>query len=532
MNLARATMARLAAAPVVAALLAGAAAGSEPGAHPSRPAGVAWFEGGIAGAFEKAQSEHKPVFLYWGAVWCPPCQELKATIFKRRDFLERLGLFVPVFVDGDAAGAQAIGERFHVSGYPTVLVLRADQTELERVSGGMDLARYAEVLDVALGAVRPAQETLAALSAADAAAVPALGAPECRELAYNAWQLDEAWAKPDTLAALARGLQRAADSCPPELRVERARLQITAVQAAVDAREKLRKDGKDTGADLAPVLARIPPILADRALALAAGDALQGLPAAYFQAAVAADPGEREPLRAQWFALMDDLAQDPRYSAADQMDAVGSKVIAAKALDPAGKVPPALARAVTRRIDDALAREKEPYARASLVNSALNVLDTLGDDARSQAILAGEIKTAAHPYYYMADMGELEEKRGHRAAALQWLARSYETAEGPATRFQWGVGYVRGLVRLQPHDEAAIRAAALAVLGDLDASGDLHGRTRRSLGKLEASLKDWNKDQTHAAVLASVRERLQGICAKMPADDSARSSCASFLANG
>jgi protein disulfide-isomerase len=166
------------------------------------------------------------------------------------------------------------------------------------------------------------------------------------------------------------------------------------------------------------------------------------------------------------------------------------------------------------------------------VNSALNVLDTLGDDARSQAILAGEIKTAAHPYYYMADLGELEEKRGHRAAALQWLARSYETAEGPATRFQWGVGYVRGLVRLQPHDEAAIRAAALAVLGDLDASGDLHGRTRRSLGKLEASLKDWNKDQTHAAVLASVRERLQGICAKMPTDDSARSSCASFLANG
>jgi thiol-disulfide isomerase/thioredoxin len=532
MKSARAPLTLLGAAVVLAALLAAmpgalpAAVASEPSGHASRPAGVAWYEGDIAGAFDKARAEHKPVFLYWGAVWCPPCQELKATIFKRRDFLERLGLFVPVFVDGDAAGAQAIGERFHVSGYPTVLVLRADQTELERVSGGMDLSRYAEVLDLALGEARPAQEILRGLSASQAPA--ALGAADCRELAYNAWQLDEAWSRSDSLATLSHGLERAAQSCPDALRVERARLVITAVQAAVDARAKDAKDGKSGDTDLGPLLARIPPILADRDLALAVGDALQGLPAGYFQAVVAADPAQRGPLRSQWFALMDALAKDPRYSAADQMDALGSKVIAAKALDPAGKVAPALAQAVSRRIDAALAQEKEPYARASLVNSALNVLDTLGDEERSQAILSGEIRTAAHPYYYMADLGELEEKRGHRELALDWLARSYRTAEGPATRFQWGVGYVRGLVRLQPQDETAIRTAALEVLADLDASGDLHGRTRRSLGKLAASLQDWNKDAGHAAVLAAVRGRLLDICAKLPPDDSARTSCDAF----
>jgi protein disulfide-isomerase len=229
---------------------------------------------------------------------------------------------------------------------------------------------------------------------------------------------------------------------------------------------------------------------------------------------------------------MDALARDPHYSAADQTDALRSKLIAARALDPQGTLPADLVAAVTARIDAALAREKDPYARASLVNSALNALDVMGDDERAGAILAGEVRTAAHPYYYMADLGELEEKRGHPDLAVDWLARSYHTAEGPATRFQWGVGYVRGLVRMQPQDEGAIRAAALDVLGDLDAAGDLHGRTRRALVRLETSLKEWNGAAGHAGTLAAVRERMQAICGRLPAADPARVTCSTFLAQG
>jgi len=521
-------------APLLACLLALPAAAEPAPAHPSRPPGVAWFDGDVDAAFAAAAAARKPVFLYWGAVWCPPCQELKATIFKRRDFLERLALFVPVYLDGDAAGAQALGERFHVSGYPTVLVLRGDRTELERVSGGMDLSRYAEVLERALGQVRPAQELLEALARDDAGGAPALDAGDCRRLAYNAWQLDDNWSTPAALERLAQGLQRAAQRCPAPLRIERARLQITAVQAAVDAQAPAdgRAGAAGPPADLRPYLALVPPILADRDLALAVGDALQGLRRGYFTVAVAADPAGRDGLRRQWFACMDALARDPRYSASDQLDALGSKLIAAKALDPAGRIDPGLAAAVTRRIDAALVREREPYARASLVNSALNALDTLGDDERAYAILSAEIATAAHPYYYMADLGELEEKRGHADAAVDWLARSYQGAQGPATRFQWGVGYVRGLVRLRPRDDAAIRAAALAVLADLDAAGDLHGRTRRSLGRLATSLSDWNKDASHGATLAALHARMQGICGKLPAGDPARPGCDAFPAKG
>jgi len=91
-----------------------------------RPAGINWVDGSVDQAFERAQREQRLVFLYWGAVWCPPCNQLKATVFRSPGFIERMRSFVPVYIDGDAPGAQALGARFQVIGYPTTLVLRAD----------------------------------------------------------------------------------------------------------------------------------------------------------------------------------------------------------------------------------------------------------------------------------------------------------------------------------------------------------------------------------------------------------------------
>src|SRR5579862_942470 len=144
------------------------AAARAPAAAPAAEPAIAWYPGTVEAAFAAARAQNKPVFLYWGAKWCPPCHELKATVFSRPDFIEKLKLFIPVYLDGDDPGAQKWGERFGVSGYPTVLVLRADQSELARISGGMDLSQYAEVLDSVLGDVRPVDAILATLKSAGA----------------------------------------------------------------------------------------------------------------------------------------------------------------------------------------------------------------------------------------------------------------------------------------------------------------------------------------------------------------------------
>ena len=108
-------------------------------------AGIAWREAAsdaqVDAAFAAARDEHKPVFMYWGAKWCPPCNHVKATLFNRQDFIERSRAFVPVYVDGDSPGAQKIGARFKVSGYPTMVLFNADGKEVTRLPGEVEPAR-------------------------------------------------------------------------------------------------------------------------------------------------------------------------------------------------------------------------------------------------------------------------------------------------------------------------------------------------------------------------------------------------------
>src|SRR5688572_28733883 len=136
---------RKAPAPAAAPLAAAAAGAGE--TH--LPKGIDWFEGDLDAAFAAAKAADKPLFLYWGAEWCPPCSQIKATIFNQREFQERSRLFVPVYLDGDTPSAQKHGETFAVNGYPTMILFRADGKEITRLPGGVDVTRYATILDVA-----------------------------------------------------------------------------------------------------------------------------------------------------------------------------------------------------------------------------------------------------------------------------------------------------------------------------------------------------------------------------------------------
>jgi thiol:disulfide interchange protein len=116
--------------------------------------GIAWrnaaSDAEVDAAFALARAEDKPVFVYWGANWCPPCNQVKATLFNRQEFIERSRAFVPVYVDGDSPGAQKIGARFRVSGYPTMVLFNPRGEELTRLPGEVDAVRYTQVLTLGM----------------------------------------------------------------------------------------------------------------------------------------------------------------------------------------------------------------------------------------------------------------------------------------------------------------------------------------------------------------------------------------------
>jgi thiol-disulfide isomerase/thioredoxin len=489
--------------------------------HAGSP-GIAWFDGDVDAAFAAAKAQGKPVLLYWGAVWCPPCQQLKSTVFPRPDFIEKTKLFVPVYLDGDAPGAQQTGERFHVTGYPTMVVLDAERNELQRIAGSMDLAQYASLLDTVLGDVQPVNAILEG-------AGRSLTAQECHRLAYNGWVLDEVDAK--DYGILADRLTEAAQNCPADAAAERMRLKLSAVSYAADAEADALTAGKAPGAALAARVDAIAADLKDRQWAQSAGDALLHLSDNVFAAAKARGARFAQSFAADYSAAMDAMANDARFAEADQLDALASKLSAVKALAPDGKVPEDLARTVRSRLDAALAGEQIPYVRSGIVNSAEHIFDALGDDETAYRVVKAELPKTRTPYYYKADLGSYAENLGRKDEAVDWYAQAYAEAEGVATRFQWGTNYLLSLVRLQPDDAVRIREVGVQVLGELDGPDRIYRRSRARLERIDRELQAWNQAAkgAHADVIGALRERMQQTCTRIPASDPSRQACNSFL---
>jgi thiol-disulfide isomerase/thioredoxin len=506
------------------AMAAASAPASAPSAATVEPA-IAWYAGSVESAFAAARDQNKPVFLYWGAKWCPPCHELKATVFSRPDFIEKLKLFIPVYLDGDDPGAQKWGDKFGVSGYPTVLVLRADQGELARISGGMDLTQYSEVLDSVLGDVRPVSTILAALKAGSA---QPLSRDDCHRLAFYGWDLtDDVSSK---FSSLAQTLSQAAAQCPAATESDKARLTLAAAGMAADGEAKALDAGKAPDQQLVKLIGQVDGILKNQALASEIADATGGLDDSFFKAVAKSAPQDVPAWRERFGSVMDHGALDPRFSLADHLYFLYSKLQAIKALDPNRKVPADLSAQAHHSIDAVLAGKLDEHTRPSVVNAAQGILDVLDDDDRAYAITREQMAQSKTPYYYMLDLAELDEKHGHIDSAVNWLAQAYSQSQGTATRFQWGSHYLVGLIRMKPKDDADIRTAGLAVLGELDGPDRIYQRTKTGLDRLNSALTKWNAKGDHAATITALRQRMDGICGQIPKTDPANATCRGFLA--
>jgi thiol-disulfide isomerase/thioredoxin len=483
--------------------------------------GIEWFDGDVDAAFARAAAEDKPVFLYWGAEWCPPCYDLKAHVFPRPDFQQSLKQFIAVYLDGDAPGAQRTAEAFRVQGYPSVVVLDPQRTELARISGGSDLASYAEVLDLALEQGRPVADLLAGLQSS---AATRLTAAQCRRLAWNDWSM---WS--DDPAAIAAALQLAAERCPAGAKAERDRLVVNAADTAASAQLEDIQAGAAATPQLAALVRAVDEMLGDATRSREAGNALLYLGDDFFHVARQVAPERAPALLQRYSALLDAVEADERQSDTVRLLSAARRLQAARALGDTGQVPADAAVRARATLATFLSRDYDANARAGIVNSASWVLSELGDDMQLRALLEQQMKVSRTPYYYMPDMADIEERAGNFEQALQWLERGYRESRGPATRFQWGTMYVQGLLRMAPQDPARIRAAVTEVISELDGPDRVQGRARSRLARLDASLKEWAGTTGNEAVVKAVSEHWRAVCSRLPESDPGRPDCPRWL---
>jgi thiol-disulfide isomerase/thioredoxin len=514
----------------VAAAGPGAANGTA-GAHAD--AGIAWHEAAndaeVDAAFATARSENKPVFVYWGAKWCPPCNQVKATLFNRQDFIERSRAFVPVYVDGDSPGAQKIGARFKVSGYPTMVLFNPQGKEVTRLPGEVDPSRYTEVLTLGMNASRPVGAVLA-----DALARPAALEPnDWRLLAFYSWETDQQQvvAKdklPATMLALANG-------CPASAPEAAMRLRLKAL-AFADEKKPPRVDASTRTAVVA--------LLGDPVRTREQTDMVTNYASEIVRTTSVKGTPERKALVAAFDGALKRLEADTTLSRADRMQALIAQVDLARVDEPAAGEPttahvrpkpaPQLPAALVADVRDQVARADREitngYERQAVITAAAYLLERAGLGDESDALLKANLAKSHSPYYLMSELASNAKKRGDTAEALHWYREAYDKSEGPATRLQWGASYIVALIELAPRDEKAIEAATAQLWSEAATQPDaFYMRSARSLQRVGEKLQAWNKGGAHRAAMARLDTRLADLCAQPARSGDERATCEKLL---
>ena len=89
----------------------------------------------VADAMAAAVASGRPVLLDFSAVWCPPCNLLSAEVLHASDAEEALSDVIVVIVDVDDPSSWQLKDRYDVGGYPTVVAVSGDGTEIDRMLG-------------------------------------------------------------------------------------------------------------------------------------------------------------------------------------------------------------------------------------------------------------------------------------------------------------------------------------------------------------------------------------------------------------
>jgi len=494
---------------------------------------VAWFEGTADEAFAHAKAVGKPLFLYWGAEWCPPCHYLKDKIFVQPDFVTRSRDFVAVYLDGDDEGAQILGEQLDVQGYPTVMVYSAEGDELLRMPSDVPVSRYAAVMERALRLDRPVKQILdTVLAGGPADSDPA----DLDVLAYYSWGQDSQIGL--DVAARLGTFERLWAETPAEYSGAKARFLGLYLGEGARLARRAEADAPPIfdDAERAELLEATSLLLADPALCRENVFDITYGASGVIPVLSPYGGAVRDALLDAWRAAAQRLESDEELSTDDRLTAASTLMDLARleAGNDDGPLPTDLVAHVREHVAWAVGAVEDGGELQTVLNTAAFLLENAGLAGEAQALLADKLDEAEAPYYFMSFLAGLKSDAGETDEALALYRQAWESARGRYTRFRWGSTYLRQLMELAPERADAVEADSLAVLDELLTHDDAFalGNSLR-LGQLAKAYGKWNTGEERGPVVDRIRERVAAECTRYPAEgeDSQHQRCSAWLAS-
>lgn len=421
-----------------------------------------WFEGKLESAFDLAADEDKLVFLYWGAIWCPPCNELKSKVFSQAGFPDLMSGFIAVALDGDEESAQLWGEKLGVSGYPTLLLLDASKKEYMRLNTALSFDEFQDHL-VKASAKREDFETFFARIES----LEGLSSSDWNRLSYLNWsQLSSSEVDQFSQYEL---LRRIFDESNLANLDERLRLKLTlsylemsnTLAAMAEVKESVSKRLEKIQTELKQLLENEDQHYQARGFILyAMQPTLNWLK----------NEKSRQELQQLWLNAAQGLYGDTRLSLDEKLWSIYPKIQYWKSLN--SELPESLKKEVfdhVESIDESAVSEFDRHAVVSGAASILNMVD-LYDPAKK--LLLKELTQTNTPWYYYSALSSLSEQAGELSQALSYMSQARQVAEGRASKIQWTVSELLLLIKYEDLSEPKQREEVLKAYYDLVFSFD------------------------------------------------------------
>jgi len=467
--------------------------------HAALPKGIDWHKGTVKSALILAKKENRPIFLYWGAVWCPPCKLIKKIVFESPEFKKTVKNFIPVYLDGDDKRAQYWGAKYKFQGYPTTLVINPKGEEVIRFPTEPNVVNYISLMNQSLKNLDPIETILERAKLGKAT-------KSDWEIAGGYYYDSSQLIKDENKYALFKELY---EKVPVRYKNARDKLFLNYLSSWLDKftgnKKKIKNDPEKTffKKELVKHLGQYEFIR-------------QNLETLTWGGIYSLNNLFEKPeliIREKAFLKkMEKMMDDKTISTDERLWSLIPWIkIEQKSGKPFSKKLLSKLKEMAKWADQ---KTVDPFERHAVMGTILSLLKKTGLDDLGYVYAQKELKTSKTPYYFMSKLAKIEERRGNKNKALNWFKLAFESAKGPVTRFSWGNAYLRAIMKLRPKNYQFLLNNALPMYQKVLIQEDAFwGGYKANFEYFATSFKKWTGDSGLGKIaIKKVKSEFAGLC--------------------